>query len=107
MNSSLAPVRADAGRVDVVLERDRDAVQRPAPLPALLFRFHLPRRGERLLRDDRDEGVERRVVLLDPRQARLRQLDRRGALAADQIDGFLEGERGHVRGGQLRHGRSG
>ena len=94
---------ANAGGVDVVLERDRNAVQRPAPLPTLLLGLHLPRRGERLFGDDGDEGVQLRVVLVDSLQARLRQLDRRDALAANEIDGFLEGERGQIRGGCSCH----
>ena len=41
--------RAHAGGVDVVLERDRDAVQRAAPLAAPGFRLHRPGVGERLV----------------------------------------------------------
>ena len=42
--------RADAGGVDVVLERDRDAVQRAAPSAPPDLRFHVAGAGERLLR---------------------------------------------------------
>ena len=50
--------RPNAGRIDVVLQRDGDAVKRPAPLAALLFGFHFARGRERLLSRDRDEGID-------------------------------------------------
>src|SRR6185312_7189577 len=59
-----------------------------APLgPAFLRRA---RRGQRAGLVDEAEGVEARIMLLDPRQRRLGHLDRRelaGAIEVDEFDG--------------------
>ena len=53
----------DAGGVDVVLERDGNAVQRAAPLAAPLLIGHLVRGVERLVARHGDVGVYLRIVI--------------------------------------------
>ena len=52
--------RQNPGRVDVVLQRERNAVQRPAPLAARELGFERARLRERLLGEHRDVGVHLR-----------------------------------------------
>jgi hypothetical protein len=75
---------SNAGRVDVVLERDGNAVH-GAPPSAPSFRIELPSPLERLLPGNRDERVQRRIVRVDARQARLGQLHRRHLAAANEV----------------------
>ena len=84
--------RPDAGRIDVVLQRDGNAVQRPAPLAALLFGFHFARRRERLLSRDRDERVDHGVELIDSLEARLSEIDRRCTSPSKKIGSLLDGQ---------------
>src|SRR6185295_13038118 len=87
----------DAGRIDVVLQRDRDAVQWPAPLAALLFGFHLARRRERLLSRDRDKRVDRGVESIDSLEACLSEIDGRCSSPSKKIRSFLHGQTGEIR----------
>jgi hypothetical protein len=77
--------RADAGRVDVVLQRDRNPVQRAAEFPVPLLRFHLPRGGERPIGGHRDERVQRRVEPADALPAEIREVDGRERALANQL----------------------
>src|SRR5688572_33409206 len=61
--------RQNASGVDVVLERDRDAMEWPARPAPPEFSLDLTGRSERLLAHDGDERVDRAIVSLDPRQA--------------------------------------
>ena len=76
--------RAHAGRVDEVLVRDRQAVQRRQRLAGGAAAVGLPGCGERVIGDDRDDRVHRRVVPLDPRQVRLGECERGERSGADQ-----------------------
>ena len=70
----VAAVAGDLARdVDVVLDRDRDAEQRPllSPAPAPVGLIGL---DQRLLGEDDAERVQPRVQPRDPRQEQLRQL---------------------------------
>src|SRR5215471_11006480 len=55
----------DAGSIDIVFQRDRNAMKRTAPLATFLFAFHLARRRKRLVPRDSDECIQGRVVLID------------------------------------------
>ena len=69
--------RPDAGRVDVVLERNRNAVQRAAQPAGPLFGVERARLREGGLARHRDEGVDFRVVNLDALQAGVHEVGRR------------------------------
>jgi hypothetical protein len=56
---------ADAGSVDVVLQRDRDAMEWAARATVLELSFELARLGEGCLRGHGYEGVELWIELLD------------------------------------------
>jgi hypothetical protein len=88
--------RPDTGRIDIVLQRDGNAVQRPAPLAALLFGFHLARRRERLLTRDRDERVDRGVEPIDSLEACLGEIDGRYTSASKKIRRLLQGQTGEI-----------
>ena len=57
--------RANAGSVDIVLCRNRDAVQWTAPMSIRYLLLGLVRFRQRPFRSDGDEGVKARVVSLD------------------------------------------
>ena len=61
--------RRHAAQVDDVLQRERHAVERPAVVPARELRVSLPRLRQRLIRQNGDESVDRRVSLGDPIEA--------------------------------------
>ena len=63
-----------AGRVDVVLECDRDAVQRAAEFSGRLLGLKLPGLLQRVIPHHRDERVQLGIVDLDPGEARFHQL---------------------------------
>ncbi len=74
--------RRHAGRVDVVLDDDRDAEERPMVAAAAgLVGGAGVGEGRRA---DRDDGVELRVQLLDPVQVELDELDRRQPVPVHQ-----------------------
>jgi hypothetical protein len=83
-------------RIDVVFESDRDAVERPAPPAAPHLGFGFTRLRHRLLGRNGDECVEGGVQLLDPQQARTRQLDGRDRFSTDQPTGFANAQLGKV-----------
>src|SRR5688572_20399770 len=58
--------RQYASSVDVVLERDRDAMERPARPAAPELALDLTGRSQRLLTRDGDKRVDRTIVSLDP-----------------------------------------
>ena len=95
--------RPDAGRIDVVLQGDGNAVERPAPLAALLFGFHFACRRERLLSRDRDERVDRGVEPIDSLEARLSEIDRRCTSPSKKIGSLFDGQSGEIR--RLTKGR--
>jgi hypothetical protein len=63
---------ANSGRVDVVFDRDGNAVERTAPFAAMQLSFHLPRAGQGLLPTNGNEFIHRSVVTLDPLETCLR-----------------------------------
>jgi hypothetical protein len=69
--------RVNTGRVDVVLQSDWNPVQRSAPFPVALFRFHLPRGRQGLIGGDRDERIQGRVEPADTLQAEIGEIDGR------------------------------
>ena len=75
---------ADARRHRDVLDADRQAVQRPERCAAHHRVFRRACRHARLIRRERDDGVELRVQALDVRQMRVQNLDRTDGAAADQ-----------------------
>src|SRR5687768_16723241 len=68
--------------VHVVLQRDGNTMKRASPPAPLALCVHLARPTESLLRGDRDERIERRVVRLNPLEAGLREFDRGNRPAA-------------------------
>jgi hypothetical protein len=87
------------GDVDDVLDRIGNAVQRPAPRSARDFGLRRLRFGQRALRRDQQEGVDRRIDVVDPLEQRLGQLDRRQFARGDAARCFGErhvGEVGHA-----------
>jgi hypothetical protein len=69
--------RWNAGRIDVVLQRQRNAVQRPPPASAAKLRFVHGRLLEREACRHRDVRVDTAVEAFDPLEIRLRQIERR------------------------------
>jgi len=66
----------NAGCIDVVLQRDRNAMEGPAPFASARFSFHLPRSLESGIGGDGDECIDGAIQLLDPPQTRLSQFNR-------------------------------
>ena len=84
-----------AGDVDFVLDRDRHAEQRPL-LAGLQPRLGLLGFEQRPLGEDLAEGVQVRVVALDPDQVHVDELGRRDLARADHLRlarGAREGDR--------------
>ncbi len=81
---------ADAGGVDQILERERNAVQRAAPVAAPNLGFGLACLRQRGLRGHGNECIQSRIQLLDACQALGRQLDRRDRALAEQFAGLPE-----------------
>src|SRR5438132_1080320 len=79
-----AVVGGAADLVGVDLGRDRYAVQRAQGLAPRLCLVGRVRRGERLLLERADHGVDRRVAGVEARQARLCCLAARGTAEPDQ-----------------------
>ena len=82
--------RADAGGVDEILVRDRQAVQRTERAAARLLLVGLRRVGHRPVGDERDDRVDLRIDALDAREVRRHHLARRELLAPDargELDG--------------------
>src|SRR6185503_11913887 len=84
--------RQNAGRVDVVLEADRNAVQRAAILAADDLGLECARLLERALRRDRYIGVDARVDALDAIEIRAREIDGRQIARRDAATGFRDRE---------------
>ena len=84
--------RPHSGGIDVVLGRDRHAVQRPAPLAAALLGVHVARGRARLLAHDGDVRIHRRIEPVDPRETGLRQFNRRDGLAANKVGRALQAQ---------------
>ena len=66
----------DPSRVDVVFERDWNAVQWAATHAAFELGVHLARSGQSLFARDGDEGVDRLVVPIDACETGLCQFNR-------------------------------
>ena len=100
------------GGVDVVLERDRDAVQRPADLAGGALAIERVGLFQRLVVDG-DDGVDRVFVHRDAREVLRDDLARGGASLLHRRlhlgnRGFHDRERGTGRfGGRRRRGRAG
>ena len=75
---------AHAARVELVLHRERDAVQRPERDAARDVVLRVSRGRQRRLAADRDVGAQAAVQPVDPLQVRARELDRGELLVADQ-----------------------
>ena len=71
------PGRRDAGRLDDILQRIGDAVQRPAHLARHQLALGRLRLGQRHLFGQPEKAVQIPVMGGDPRQERLGNLDRR------------------------------
>src|SRR5438552_2584985 len=86
-SAASATVRASGRQavlIDQVLERHRDAVQRPFVLAAREFGIGIGGGRERLVTRDGDEGVQRGIERVDAGQARARELPRRELSAPEQ-----------------------
>ena len=77
---------AHARRVDVVFERNRNPMQRPAQLARADLRVGLPRHRQGLRLHHRDEGIQLGVINFDAPQAGLGELHR-GDTARPQTRG--------------------
>lgn len=86
----------DPSRVDEIFQGDGDPVERPAPLPALSLSFQFTRPCEGVVSSNGDIGIENWIQFLDPREARLRQLDRRDGLSANTIGRLLQAQPGEI-----------
>ena len=100
--TALAAVVLMPGRVDVVLEPDRNAVQRPAVAAARELRLERARLGERLLGRDRDVGVHARIQALDALEIGARELDGRELARRDAPPRLRDRELRGVRGLRAR-----
>ena len=85
-------------RVDVVLERDRNPVQRSAPPPAGELRLELPRPGRGALAGHGDVGIEARIDAADPLEVGLHQLRRRQRAGANEPLGPADAQRRGIGG---------
>src|SRR5690606_1139320 len=68
--------RTDAGRINIVLDRDRDAVKRPSQSASNDLTLSGPRRLERLFSRDGDKRVKALIDPVDPIKTCFGQLDR-------------------------------
>ena len=74
---------ANPRSIDVVFDRDRDSVQRPAQRAGALLAVELARTRERVLTRDGDERVDLRIEGSDSGEALFRKLSGRGRSALD------------------------
>src|SRR3546814_13030072 len=82
-------------------------MERPTPVAGGDLLLRLPGSRYRVVAHLQDEGVECRVVAVDPGEQRLRILDRRELFAADEVARFGDGEPVEVgHGPVLRTSRS-
>ena len=86
----------DAHRVDVVLQRDRNAVEGSSPHPPLLLRLHLARGCQSLLPRDCDERIQGGVVTVNSLEAGLREIDWRCGSASQKFRRFLDRQAGQI-----------
>ena len=94
-----APGRGQhARRIDVVLQRDRNAVQRATPLPPGEFLPERPRARRGPFAGHGDEGVEALVEAPDALDVRLHQLERRKRAGTNQPLGFGDAQRRRIGG---------
>ncbi len=82
-----------AGDVELLLDGDRDAVQRAERATAALRRVACRRLGERLPLEHHREGIESGVVLTDPRQRGLDLGPRAGLPRRDPAGGLRDARR--------------
>ena len=75
----------DARGVDVVLERDGNAVERAANLAGTTLLVERPGFGQRAVGEDRDEGVQLGLVNRNARQARARRDPPSSPVRADSL----------------------
>ena len=75
--------RANAGRGDEILVRDRQSVQRTERPAARLLLVGLRRVGHRAVGDERDDRVDLRIDALDAREVRGHDVARRDLLLAN------------------------
>ena len=85
------------GGVEYILERDRNAVQRPAPLASTDLRFRAPRIFERPVARYVEVAVEPAVEALDALQVSAAELDRREIAVAKASPHLFDGEVAELR----------
>ena len=93
---------ANAGGIEQILQSDRDPVQFPARSPTRNFHLRSFRIGERLVARDSNECVQRRIQPFDPRQAGLRELQRRNPARPQARSSINQRQRGRIVGRPLR-----
>ena len=91
-------------RIDVVLQRDRNAVQRTAPPAPRQLRLERPRALDGALLGHRHEGVELRVQTPDARDVGLHEIQRREVAAANEALRLGDAQVGRI--GGLRERRT-
>jgi hypothetical protein len=87
---------ANTNGVDVILQGDRDSVERSSPLPLPLLLLRRMCRFHRLTPRDRDEGIQRGIVGFNVLQASLSKVNWRSSFAAKQLRSFLQRQAGQV-----------
>jgi hypothetical protein len=101
--------RPDIRGVVEILDADRNAVKRPAPLPCLDLGFCDFRALARLIAQNRDEGIQLLIERLNARQATVDDVDgrqfhrpdQRGEFAdASVIELFFHDDRSDLSGGR-------
>ncbi len=85
--------RPDAARREVVFERNRNAVERPAPTPAAKLALRGPRLATGRVGKNRQESIDGRIPPLDLRERRVHKLHRRNLAPPQQVRGLLDGEK--------------
>jgi len=80
--------------------RDRQAGQRARRRAAREGRIHLPSRGERALRKEGHDGVQRRIDAAYPADVRLHDFGRRHGTLAHEPRQLVRGKEAHLVGRQ-------
>jgi hypothetical protein len=84
--------RQDTGRVDIVLERDRDAVQRSAPVPVSKLVLERPCTITCLIVHHGDKRIELRIKAVYPIQIGVNHIARRDIATANVLTAFGNAE---------------
>ncbi len=85
--------RADSLRFDIVFERKRNAVKRPAMLAARDFAFGATRVRPRLLRSDGDKCVQLGIKPFDSFEDRIEQFNRRDLPPPQHLRRLADGQK--------------